>query len=68
MPVSIHAPAGGATKACASRQTLCLVSIHAPAGGATVAIVTSYNSNKINCQRAILFRILYIKGRENIKN
>jgi hypothetical protein len=47
---------------------ICIVSIHAPAGGATVAIVTSYNSNKINCQRAILFRILYIKGRENIKN
>ncbi len=35
MAVSIHAPAGGATKALFRDMVTLLVSIHAPAGGAT---------------------------------
>ena len=35
-PVSIHAPAGGATYHGPTKHYVCIVSIHAPAGGATV--------------------------------
>ena len=66
--VSIHAPAGGATFESLINCGLPDVSIHAPAGGATVTIVTSYNLNKINCQRAILFVIFYFVRREILKS
>ncbi len=35
LPVSIHAPVGGATMGLDTRSTLFCVSIHAPVGGAT---------------------------------
>ena len=40
-PVSIHAPAGGATSQSSRKTLLIFVSIHAPAGGATVILVSS---------------------------
>ncbi len=48
LPISIHAPAGGATAVAATQGEDLTISIHAPAGGATCSSVSVSSSPSIS--------------------
>ena len=66
VPISIHAPAGGASTGGVSRYTCLLISIHAPAGGASASVIAKYfwfhHFNSRPCGRGFRDGIAYGKS------